>query len=176
MTVVSGVRGWLQAQAEQYRRGEDRPLAGYVAFLGIYSGGTLGAGLLAKALGRPAPKVSTWDFAQLTLATHKLSRMIAKDPITSPLRAPFTEYTGTSGAAELAEEVRVHGALEHSLGELVTCPMCLAQWVATAFTLGLVFAPALTRLALSTFSAVAGADFLQHVYVLLQQGTEPRSN
>jgi hypothetical protein len=50
--------------------------------------------------------------------------------------------------------------------------MCLAQWVATAFMLGLVVVPTMTRMALATFSSVAGADFLQHFYVLLQQGTE----
>ena len=38
------------------------------------------------------------------MATHKLSRIIAKDPVTSPLRAPFTTFEGTSGPAELAEE------------------------------------------------------------------------
>ncbi|MFD7922153.1 DUF1360 domain-containing protein [Streptomyces sp. NPDC059740] len=42
----------------------------------------------------------------LAAATHKLSRLVAKDPITSPLRAPFTRYQGTSAPSELAEEVR----------------------------------------------------------------------
>jgi hypothetical protein len=173
MTAVPGVRRWLHTQAAQYAHGEDRPLGGYVAFLGIYSAGTVGAGLVAKALGRSAPRqVSPWDLGQLVLATHKVARLIAKDPITSPLRAPFTEYQGTSAPAELTEEVRAHSRLGHSAGELLTCPMCLAQWVATAFMLGLVIAPTMTRLALATFSAVAGADFLQHLYVLLQQATE----
>jgi hypothetical protein len=39
-------------------------------------------------------------------AAHKLSRLLAKDPVTSPLRAPFTSYQGTQGPAELKEEVR----------------------------------------------------------------------
>jgi hypothetical protein len=96
--------------------------------------------------------------------------MIAKDPVTSPFRAPFTAFEEASAPGELHEEVRGHG-LQHSVGELLTCPMCLAQWVATGFTLGLVFAPGPVRLALSTFTAVAGADFLQHAYVALQQAT-----
>jgi hypothetical protein len=29
--------------------------------------------------------------------THKLARTLAKDPVTSPLRAPFTQYEGVSG-------------------------------------------------------------------------------
>jgi hypothetical protein len=104
MTSALGVRQWAHKQAEEYRHGEDRPLGGYVAFLGIYSGGTIGAGLVAKALGRKPPRsVSPWDLAQLILATHKVSRLIAKDPITSPLRVPFTTFEGTSAPAELKE-------------------------------------------------------------------------
>jgi hypothetical protein len=29
------------------------------------------------------------------VATYKLSHLIARDPVTSPLRAPFTGYRGT---------------------------------------------------------------------------------
>src|SRR5207237_211568 len=97
-------------------------------------------------------------------------RLIAKDPVTSPLRAPFTSYEGTSAPGELHEEVRGHG-LAHSVGELLTCPMCLGQWVATAFSLGLFIAPRPTRMVMSTFAAVAGSDFLQHVYADLQQSS-----
>jgi hydrogenase/urease accessory protein HupE len=50
--------------------------------------------------------------------------------------------------------------------------MCLAQWVATALALGLMLAPSPTRLAMSIFTAVAGADFLQHGYAWLQQAAE----
>jgi hypothetical protein len=67
--------------------------------------------------------------------------------------------------------VRGHG-LRHSVGEMLTCPLCLAQWVATGFSIGLVFAPGLVRQVLSTFTAIAGADFLQHAYVKLQQATD----
>jgi hypothetical protein len=41
--------------------------------------------------------------------------------------------------------------------------------VATALAGGLVFAPRQTRLALAALTAVAGADFLQYLYALLQQ-------
>jgi hypothetical protein len=100
--------------------------------------------------------------------------MIAKDPVTSPLRAPFTRFRGTSGPAELAEEVRGHGGPRHALGELLTCPFCLAQWLGTAYAAGLVFAPGFTRLAGATMTAVAGSDWLQLGYATLQQAAEPR--
>jgi Protein of unknown function (DUF1360) len=168
----AGVRGWLREQGRTYRNGSDRPLAGYLVLVSGYTAGTVGGGLLAKALGRELPeRLGPWDVAQLTLATQRLSRTIAKDPVTSPFRAPFTSYTGTSAPGELAEEVRGHG-LQHSFGELLACPMCLGQWVATGLALGLVFAPRLTRMTLSTMTAVAGADFLQHAYVYLQKATD----
>lgn len=166
------IREWAQRQAQEYRNGDERPLGGYLQLLSIYVGGTATAAVAGKALGRSMPeRHSVWDVAQLAITTHKLSRIIAKDPITSPLRAPFTRYEGLSAAGELKEEVRGHG-LSHSVGELLTCPMCLAQWVATGFAAGLVLAPAPTRLAMAVFTAVGGSDFLQHVYAALQQATE----
>jgi hypothetical protein len=46
------------------------------------------------------------------------------------------------------------------------------MWVATAFVMGLIFAPRLTRLITGTFTALAGADFLQLAYAKAQQITE----
>lgn len=163
---------WFQRQASAYKNGHDRPLGSYLTLMGIYGAGTAVTAASARALGRTPPeRLSPWDVAQLTIASHKLARLIAKDPITSPLRAPFTTYTGTSAPAELQEQVRGHG-LQHAAGELLTCPMCLGQWVATAFTLGLMIAPRATRLVTGTLTAVSGADFLQYLYAWLQQATE----
>ena len=105
-------------------------------------GGLVGAiAVAAKLSGRSLPeRISPWDAAVTTLATHKLSRLLAKDPVTSPLRAPFTRFEGTTGPAELAEDVRVSGS-KKTIGELVTCPFCLGMWVSTGFTAGYVFAP-----------------------------------
>lgn len=169
---AAGLQRWLHEQGRAYRNGQDRPLGGYLVLAGGYASGTVAGGLLAKLLGRRLPeRLSPWDVIQLAVATHRLARTIAKDPVTSPLRAPFTSYAGTGGPGELAEEVRGHG-LRHSTGELLACPMCLGQWVATALALGVVIAPRLTRLTVSTMTAVAGADFLQHLYVYLQKAAE----
>jgi len=55
------------------------------------------------------------------------------------------------------------------VGELLTCPFCLGQWIATGLTVGLVLAPGPTRLVAATLAAVAGADFLHHAYCAVQQ-------
>ena len=108
----------------------------------------------------------------MSVATHRLSRILAKDPVTSPLRAPFTRYTGTSGPAEVSEETRGTG-LRHSTGELLSCTFCLAQWVATGYAAGLVFLPDLTRLTGATMTAVAGADALHLLYTRMQGDDDP---
>jgi hypothetical protein len=93
---------------------------------------------------------------------------MAKDKVTSVLRAPFTRYEGKGGPAEIEEEPRGKG-MRRALGELLLCPYCLDQWVATGFVAGGVFAPRVTRLVASTFTVVALADFLQIVYKRGQQ-------
>jgi hypothetical protein len=170
--VMTALIDETRKQRDQYSHGEDRPLGGYLATLTTYSGLVTGLALLARATGRDIPgELSTGDVIRCALATHKLSRLLAKDPVTSPLRAPFTSYEGTSGPSELSEEVRGRGGRK-TIGELVTCPFCAGVWVATAFTAGLVYLPRTTRLAIATLSALAGADLLQFAHALLEQAAE----
>ena len=100
--------------------------------------------------------------------TATYTGLITKDPVTSPLRAPFTRFEGTSGDAELGEQVRGTG-LQKAIGELIGCPFCIGQWVATGFTAGYLFAPRLTRLAAGMFTELALADFLQFGYSAADQ-------
>lgn len=157
----------VRAEADAYRQGEDRPLESFAAVMGTYAGVvTLGA-IAAHRKGLPAG-LAWSDVALVSVATHKLSRLIAKDPVTSPLRAPFTHFAGTTGPAELKEEARGRGA-RRAVGELLTCPFCVSQWVATGLVFGMVLAPKATRLTASVFTAIAGADFLQFARVAAQQ-------
>lgn len=169
-TGTTDLREWAKRQARAYRGGADRPLGGYVGVLGAYAAAVGAATGLARLARRRVPdRIGPWDLALMTAATHRLSRTLAKDPVTSPLRAPFTRYEGVSAAAELEEAVRTEDGARHSVGELVSCPMCLAQWVATLLGGDLVVAPRQTRLVMAVFSAIGGADFLQYLYSVLQQ-------
>jgi len=160
-------------EADAYRGDNPRPLGGYLAVLASYSLVVAAATVLAVVSGRRLP--TRWrvqDLVTVTLGTHKLSRTLTKDAVTSPLRAPFTRYAGSGGPAEVKEEVRRESSLQHSLGELLTCPFCLDMWVATGFAIGLVFAPRFTRLIAGVFTVLAGADFLQLAYAMAQQSAE----
>lgn len=165
-------KGPIHQVAASYADGADRPLGTYVGAMAVYTGvvGTLGVVVRRRRVPLPA-RIEPWDVALVALATHKLGRLLAKDPVTSPLRAPFTRFRGQSGPAELAEEVR-HEPIRHGIGELVTCPFCLGQWIATGFTAGLVLAPRATRLVAATFASLAGADLLQFAYSGAEQAVE----
>jgi hypothetical protein len=167
---VNGLKTWAHNVTATYSNGEDRPLGGYLGALGIYGALVAAAAGVGKLSRRRIQRPETRDLVLISLATYKLSRTLAKDPITSPLRAPFVTYKGTSGEAELAEEVRGTGA-QHAVGELITCPFCLAQWVASVFVAGMVLAPRWTRLATSVFAAKAASDFLQFGYDAAQKKT-----
>src|SRR5215218_10909762 len=165
------LRRWAQVQEREYTNGEPRPLAGDLGAMGVYLGVVSAAAAAVRASGRELPdRIPPGDAALLTVATFRLARRIAKDPVTSPLRAPFTTFQGSSGHAEVAEEVREHGGVKHAIGELLTCPFCLAQWVATALVFGYATAPKATRLAALTMTLVASSDVLQFVYDAIQNG------
>jgi hypothetical protein len=171
--VSSALERRARETERRYSAGQTRPLAGYLATLGVY-GGVVGvlAGL-ARATGhRPPERITPADVALLGVATHKLSRALAKDSVTSPLRAPFMRYREPAGASELNEDVRHDDGVRHAVGELVSCPFCLAVWVGTGLTSGMVFAPRLTRLVATAFTAVAASDFLQLAYDALKRKAE----
>jgi hypothetical protein len=158
----------LEGAAEEYRRDadDDRPLGAYAGLIAAYVG-TLGA--LAFLGRRRLPgQLQTSDLVLGSLATFQLTRTISKDPIASPLRMAFTRYEGVSGPSELHEEVRGTG-WRHAVGELLTCPFCLAQWTSTGLVAGLVVAPRATRTTMSILAMVTGSDFLQYAYAAAQR-------
>ncbi len=150
--------------ASHYAPGQERPLGAYATLTGVY-GGVLAASLVAlRARGHRLPeRFAVADVLLVGIASHKLSRLIAKDKVTSFIRAPFTRFQEASGHGEVEEEPCGHG-LRLATGELLVCPYCLAQWVATGLTLGLIGAPRLTRTLGTIFVAHTVSDFLQVAY------------
>ncbi len=150
---------------------DERPLAGYAAVMAVYGAAVATAGVLVRRRGRQLPNVSFGDIVLVGVATHKLSRRLSKSSVTSPLRAPFTRYKGVAGPAELAEDAQGRG-VRKAVGELVTCPFCISQWVSTGFMFGLALAPRATRMGASVFASLALADFLQFGYAWAEQKAE----
>lgn len=171
--MTGGIVERAHQEADEYRGEAPRPLGAYLVVLSVYGALVLFAAFAAVVTGRTLPeRWRTHDLVTVMLGSQKLSRTLSKDAVTSPIRAPFARYAGTSGPAEVHEEARNSSQARHGVGELLTCPFCLDMWVATAFVIGLIFVPRLTRLIAGTFTALCGADFVQLAYAMAQQAAE----
>jgi hypothetical protein len=154
-----------------YAPEQDIPLGGYALLTAVFNGGVAAYALQQRrSRGRLTRRIGPGDLALLGAATYKLSRIITKDRVTSFLRSPFTRYAGEAGPSEVSEEPRGRG-VRRAVGELVVCPYCVGQWVATALVASYVREPEATRTVASVFAVVAAADFLQQAWL----ATEKRS-
>ncbi len=150
---------------EGYATAADRPpLLAYGMLMVAFSGLLVAALSLFRGQGREMPaRLDAADIALVGVASHKLGRLLTKDKVTSPLRAPFTELEGSGGPGELEERPRGSG-VRKAIGELLVCPYCLDLWVVAALSIGLLFAPRTTRFLASLFAALTLSDFLQIAY------------
>jgi hypothetical protein len=156
-----------------YAPGQERPLLDHAALAGVYGAAVTGLALVVRRRARPLPqRIPASDLALLSVATHKLSRLLTKDTVTAPFRAPFTRFKGPGAAGEVNEEPRDDSPAKHAVGELVTCPFCMAQWVGTGFLFGYLLAPRATRAAASLFTMVAASDVLQYAYTALGKSVD----
>src|SRR5216110_1606458 len=114
---------------------DEQLLAEYATLLGFYIASVAVLTGLATEKDRFPRRFSLLDLALLGIATHKLSRIVAKDRITSILRAPFVSYIRSSGAGEVKEEPRGRG-IQRAIGTLVSCPYCIGPWSAAVLGFG----------------------------------------
>lgn len=170
-TPIAPVAEPLREVAREYDADPER-LAGYAALIGIYSAGITGFGLYLRRSGRRLPtKVDPADVALLGVATFKLSRLVSRASVTGVVRAPFTRRKGHLKGPEVQDAPRGRG-MRRSVGELLTCPFCIAQWLGTILVGSYAVAPDGTRLAATALSAVAIADALQYGHAALQEAVD----
>ena len=143
-----------------------QPLGSYLTLMGVF--GAFVSGLAGAVwfsgtnLPKEGPRVG--DLLLLSVAGHKLSRLITKDRVTATIRAPFVTYKQGEGEGEVEEEPRGKG-MQQALGDLLTCPYCLGVWIITPLWFGMVLAPRLTRFVAGILATVTGADFMHRAYV-----------
>src|SRR3982751_1904105 len=102
------------------------PYRAYAQIMGTWAGGLTAAAMLARLLGRDPRGETALDLFVLSAATFKASRTVARDEVTSFLRAPFVEGEAHSGTDEEPVET---GDMQQAIGELVTCSRCIGTWV-----------------------------------------------
>jgi len=148
---------------------QERPLGGYAVLAGFFTALATAFGAWLRASDRDVPaRVAPGDLALVAVATHKTARLIAKDRVTSTIRAPFTQFQDDAGPSEVEEAARGHG-LRRAIGELLICPYCLSVWITAAFLAGLIVSPRPTRWIASLFTALTGADLLQIAYAKAEE-------
>ncbi len=161
-------RDHLSEQAREYDDRGEVPLPGYAGSLTAFALAVSSVVAVGRATGRGLPeRYDLADIALGALATHKFTRLVSKGSVTSPIRAPFTEFEAPAGSAELNEKAR-GGRVRHTIGELLTCPFCLGQWVGTGYVAGLGLAPRPTRAWAAVFAVTGISDVLHQVYARLR--------
>jgi hypothetical protein len=141
------------------------PYGAYAAITIAFGGGLAAAGALARLLGRDPREGSTLDLVVLSAATFKAARTIARDEVTSFIRAPFVEGEAHTGD----EEAKETGDFQQAIGELVTCSRCIGTWAAAGLASTQILAPRVGRLLTWTLAAAGANDFLQAGFAALTQ-------
>ena len=153
-----------------YDESGERPLRAYTGLTIAFSALAAGGYAALRAAGKEPPPGTLGRVVRIGVATHKLSRIIGRDKVTAPYRAPFTTFQGSEDAppAEVREKVRGEG-VRRAFGELITCPYCMTPWLATGFWFAGAAAPRETDVAIDVLDAVALSDFLQLAYLALDK-------
>jgi Protein of unknown function (DUF1360) len=141
------------------------PYGAYAAITFAFGGGLAAAGALARLLGRDPREDTALDLVVLSAATFKAARTIARDEVTSFLRAPFVEGEAHTGD----EEAKETGDMQQAIGELVTCSRCVGTWAAAGLASTQILAPRIGRLLTWTLAAAGANDFLQAGFAALTE-------
>ncbi|KAA0931842.1 DUF1360 domain-containing protein [Streptomyces apricus] len=165
------LHGFLRGTKQAYSAGHERPLGGYLTAMAGFGAYTAAWATAVRLSGRRLPeRPAPADLALTAVSAFRLSRLLSKAAVTSPLRAPFTRYVGPQGPAELHEEARTGGGRD-TVGELMTCPFCTGVWMVSTLTAGQLLWPRATRTAMGALTALTGADALQLTWSALVDRT-----
>jgi hypothetical protein len=156
---------------ESYDENDEVPVSSYATLVGAFNLIFALFLVVSRAAGRPVPeRIEARDILIFGAATHKLSWILAREPITSPIRAPFTKLEEMQSPTKAEEKPRGTG-LQRTIGELLTCHFCLGMWVAAFFTYAFALFPAVTRLIAAIFAMLTISDHLHQIYKSLMDRT-----
>ncbi len=152
-----------------YSPEEEKPIRSYAVLLSVFSALAGTFALWFRTSGRELPdRMEGRDLILVTVASHKAARMISKDRVTTPIRAPFARFEGEGGPGEVSEKARGEG-LRRAIGELLVCPYCLGMWTSAGFAAGLLVVPRFTRWVASVLVSFFGSEMLQIAYRKAEQ-------
>ncbi|MGW3210195.1 DUF1360 domain-containing protein [Streptomyces sp. NPDC001135] len=159
----------MATDAVRYDDQGDVPLAGYAALASVFTAGAGTFAVLARRRGVRLPdEVPPWDVLLMGAGAYKASRLLARDRITSFLRAPFTRRADEGEANEVIDEPRGHG-IRRAVGDLLSCPFCTSAWAVGTLVCSYAANPRLTRLVCGGLGALTVADGLQYAWTWTQR-------
>lgn len=135
--------------------------AAAITTFGVLAASSWIAARRSGATRRDAGPLTATEVLIQGLAAHKVSRLLTRSKVATPLRSPFTRNVGPGAPSEVEVEPIGDGP-RRMIGELVACPFCLDVWVGGALVAGRLLAPAPTRAIVSLFGSVAVADLLHY--------------
>jgi hypothetical protein len=151
----------MESAFERTWKDPEHPVGSHLGLMAVFNAGLGALLVIAARRGVLPPRPSLQDIALLGVASHKLSRLIATERVTTVIRAPFVE--------DPEHEEPVGRGMRRAMGELLTCPFCVAPWCTLVLGAGLAFAPRPTRYLCGLFSAMAVADVMHRGYTRLEQ-------
>jgi Protein of unknown function (DUF1360) len=143
------------------------PYSAYRILSGVFYAGVIGLAGATTLLRRFMAPLAPADLFTLGLAAHEIAVIVTEERVTLPLRSPFTTQAdhGRDGGHESVPRGQ---GMQRALGELLTCPHCVAPWIALGLMAGHVVAPLPTRAITTLFTTVALAGAFHHALSWLE--------
>ena len=121
--------------------------------------GTVAAFAMPPLRRSRAVRLGGLDLLLLGLTTYRVGNIVTYERIADPIREPFAERVPEpSGEETIQPKGR---GVRRSLGELLSCPICVGTWAAAGLVYGLHLAPAPTRAFMTIMSATGIAQLLK---------------
>ncbi|MBW3633577.1 MAG: DUF1360 domain-containing protein [Chloroflexi bacterium] len=109
----------------------------------------------------PAALLDPLELCLTGLAAHRIGRMVAFEKVAEPVREPFTATVPDESGADETVVARGRG-VQWAIGQLLSCPVCVATWSALGLSVGHLILPGPTRFVVRVL-AIAGIAELNYV-------------
>jgi hypothetical protein len=131
--------------------------------------GVFNVGLALFCWRRKAERLDLKDWGLLTLATFRMSRMVAYDKVMQTYRSPVVEVVPhDSGAGETTQAKPGTTGIKRALGELISCPICNGTWISAGLVYGLCLAPNYTRTLINVMSVMGAVEIMNAAFEAVQ--------
>lgn len=109
------------------------------------------------------------DIGLIGIASHRVGRIVAFERVALPLREPFTATVPDGTGVDETVVARGRG-VQWAIGELMSCPTCVASWAALMMYVGLAVVPGPTRALISVLAAAGVAEIAHNAVEQLEWG------